>query len=70
MKRDLSEAEGCGALFDFYGDNRPQGGVFEQHEDADMLLFQWGTYDRGTGEHFAFNLTRQWATARTTIFGS
>jgi hypothetical protein len=26
--------------------------VFEQQEDADMLLFQWGTYDWGTGEHF------------------
>jgi hypothetical protein len=24
-----------------------------------MLLFQWGTYDWGTGEHFGFNLTRQ-----------
>jgi hypothetical protein len=33
--------------------------VFEQQEEADMLLFQWGTYDWGTGEHFAFNLTRQ-----------
>jgi hypothetical protein len=56
---DLDLADGCGAVFDFYRDMRPQGRVFEQHEDADMLLFQWGTNDWGTGEHFAFNLTRQ-----------
>jgi hypothetical protein len=58
-ERDLSLAEGCGALFYFYRDNRPQGPVFEQHEEDGILLFQWGTYDWGTGEHFAFNLTRQ-----------
>ena len=58
-ERDLNPADGCEALFDFYRDKRPNGRVFEQHEDADMLLFQWGTYDWGTGEQFAFNLTRQ-----------
>jgi hypothetical protein len=58
-ERDLSLADGCEAFFDFYRDLRPQGPVFEQQEDADMLLFQWGTYDWGTGEHFSFNLTRQ-----------
>lgn len=58
-ERDLELADGCEALFDFYRDTRPNGRVFEQHEDADMLLFQWGTYDWGTGEHFAFDLTRQ-----------
>jgi hypothetical protein len=58
-ERDLNLADGCEALFDFYRDKRPNGRVFEQHEDADMLLFQWGTYDWGTGERFAFNLTRQ-----------
>jgi hypothetical protein len=59
LERDLNLAAGCEALFDFYRDKRPIGRAFEQHEDADMLLFQWGTYDWGTGEHFAFNLTRQ-----------
>jgi hypothetical protein len=58
-ERDLNLANGCEALFDFYRDKRPSGPVFEQHEDADMLLFQWGTYDWGTGEQFTFNLTRQ-----------
>ncbi len=27
--------------------------------DGDMLLFQYGTYDWGQGEHFQINLTRQ-----------
>jgi hypothetical protein len=57
--RDLDLAGACAAFFDFYRDLRPLGRVFEQQEDADMLLFQWGTYDWGTGEHFSFNLTRQ-----------
>lgn len=25
----------------------------------DMLLFQWGTYDWGEGQHFEFDITRQ-----------
>jgi hypothetical protein len=56
---DFNLADGCEAFFDFYRDQRPNGHVFEQHDDADMLLVQWGTYDRGTGKHFTFNLTRQ-----------
>jgi hypothetical protein len=58
-EHDLNLADGCEAFFDFYRDLRPHGRAFEQHEDADMLLFQWGTYDWGMGEHFSFNLTRQ-----------
>jgi hypothetical protein len=58
-QRDLTLADGCEAVFDFYRDLRPRGRVFKQRKDADMLLFQWGTYDWGTGEHFSFNLTRQ-----------
>lgn len=27
--------------------------------DGDMLLFQWGVYDWGQGEHFSYNITRQ-----------
>ena len=27
--------------------------------DGDMLLFQWGTYDRGRGSHFELDITRQ-----------
>jgi hypothetical protein len=27
--------------------------------DGDMLLFQWGTYDRGSGSSFGYDITRQ-----------
>jgi hypothetical protein len=58
-QHDLTLADGCEAVFDFYCDLKPRGRVFEQEKGADMLLFQWGTYDWGTGEYFGFNLTRQ-----------
>ncbi len=45
------------ALFDFYQDMRPAGRVFELHEDADMLLFQWGIYYGD--QDFSIDLTRQ-----------
>ena len=53
----LSVASGSAAMFDFYQDLRPAG--CEQIPDGDMLLFQWGTYDWGEGEHFQLGLTRQ-----------
>jgi len=31
--------------------------------DADMLLFQFGVYDWGKGEHFEFDITRQFIIA-------
>ena len=33
--------------------------VDSDYEDTDMLLFQYGTYDWGSGENFEFNITRQ-----------
>lgn len=48
-ERDLNLVDGCEAFFDFYRDHRPSGRVFEQHEDADMLLFQWGDLRLGNG---------------------
>jgi hypothetical protein len=53
----LGIAAGSAAMFDFYQDLRPAG--CEQVPDGDMLLFQWGTYDWGEGEHFQLDLTRQ-----------
>lgn len=53
----LNVASGSAAMFDFYRDVRPSGCA--QMPDADMLLFQWGTYDWGQGEHFQLDLTRQ-----------
>ncbi len=53
----LDVAGGSAAMLDFYRDHRPAEGV--QIPDGDMLLFQWGTYDWGQGEHFQLDLTRQ-----------
>jgi hypothetical protein len=55
--------EGFEAMFDFYETVRVTDCT---SESADMLLFQWGTYDRaflprgdGTGMAFDINLVRQ-----------
>ncbi|HEX6611707.1 MAG TPA: hypothetical protein VF051_13085 [Hyphomicrobiaceae bacterium] len=53
----LGVAGGCAAMLDFYQDQRPA--ECAQTPDGDMLLFQWGTYDWGEGEHFQLDLTRQ-----------
>jgi hypothetical protein len=56
----VSVAEGFEAMLDFYRDMQATGCTFEA---ADMLLFQWGTYNRpppyGVGEVFDLGLTRQ-----------
>jgi hypothetical protein len=71
-ERNLNLANGCEAFFDFYRDLRPRGRVpssvgvislgqgrpFEQHWDADRILFQWNIYDLGAGENFYLNLSR------------
>jgi hypothetical protein len=53
----LSVASGSAAMLDFYREHRPA--ECAQMPDGDMLLFQWGTYDWGEGEHFQLDLTRQ-----------
>lgn len=45
------------AFFDFYRDDRAIG--CDLDADGDMLLFEWGTYDWGDGEHFEMSLSRQ-----------
>ncbi|HSE65502.1 MAG TPA: hypothetical protein VLB12_00860 [Gemmatimonadales bacterium] len=50
-------AVGIPAMLRFYRDRRVDGCDFG--DDADMLLFQWGTYDWGSGNHFELDLTRQ-----------
>jgi hypothetical protein len=47
---------GFNEMFKFYSCVMPTGC---DGNDADMLLYQWGTYDWGSGEHFELNLTRQ-----------
>jgi hypothetical protein len=41
----------------FYGEVRADDVDLES--DGDMLLFQWGTYDWGSGEMFEVDITRQ-----------
>ena len=44
-------------MLDFYRDIRASGLDLDKQDD--MLLFQWGTYDWGRGEHFEVDITRQ-----------
>jgi hypothetical protein len=48
-----------GAMLDFYA-RVPASGLAAT--EGDMLLFQFGVHDRGDGEHFEFNITRQFIT--------
>lgn len=63
VKNQASEADhgdpasGLKLMFDFYETQRAKG--CDMVRDGDMLLFQWGTYDWGRGEHFELDLTRQ-----------
>jgi len=54
---DLSLRDGIAAMLDFYRDVRATG--LDLSKQDDMLLFQWGTYDWGRGEHFEVDITRQ-----------
>ena len=49
-------AVGVPAMIRFYSDLRADGCDKPLH---DMLLFQWGTYDKGKGQHFELDITRQ-----------
>ena len=53
----MTPAQGINAMLSFYRHERADDCSFD--DDADMLLFQWGTYDWGDGEFFDFNITRQ-----------
>jgi len=45
------------SMLSFYGDIRAD--ECDVAGDGDMLLFQWGTYDWGDGDHFELDITRQ-----------
>jgi len=45
-------------MFAFYRDVRPVDCLSTDH-DGDMLLYQWGSFDWGSGKYFNLNLTRQ-----------
>lgn len=48
--------QGLEQMFSFYRSVQPLGC---EGPNADMLLFQWGTYDWGAGRRFELNITRQ-----------
>ena len=49
----------------FFEEVRPAG---RSVRGADWLLYQWGCYDWGRGEHFELNITRQFV-ERTKVDG-
>lgn len=53
----LSPADAFGAMLSFYHSQRVQG--CDADAEGDMLLFQWGTYDWGSGSAFEIGLARQ-----------
>lgn len=53
----LSPSEATKLMIDFYSTVRADNCEIEA--DGDMLLFQWGIYDWGSGKKFEYNITRQ-----------
>jgi len=58
---ELTPATGIELMLQFYLDERVSHCLLD--EDGDLLLFQWGSYDWGQGEHFELNISRQLMTA-------
>jgi|ERR1700722_1955992 hypothetical protein len=56
---DLKPEEGLPLMFDFYKEVRADGCL--SPSDRDMLVFVWGTYDRGEGMYFQLKIARQFA---------
>src|ERR1700758_180905 len=52
----LAPAQGVSEMLNFFRDIRAAGCI---PTDGDMILFQWGTYDWGSGLHFEADITRQ-----------
>ena len=55
--QSLTPRRAVQAILAFYRDVRADD--CELDEDGDMLLVQWGINDWGEGEHFSFDMTRQ-----------
>jgi len=56
VMKECSPRDGIEQMFSFY---QCVGADSCNEANADMLLFQWGTYDWGQGNHFELNITRQ-----------
>jgi hypothetical protein len=57
IRDDLTAEHGVPAMLAYYQEERAEGCSFEH--DADMLLYEWGTYDWGQGQFFQLGITRQ-----------
>jgi hypothetical protein len=55
--KQLSASDAIDRMVNFYVQVRADD--CELEADGDMLLFQWGVYNWGTGEFFEYNITRQ-----------
>ncbi len=55
----LTPHAGATAMLAFFTEVAAEGVDLEN--DGDMLLFQWGIYDWGSGEHFSLDITRQFS---------
>ena len=54
---NLGHDEAVQLMLDFYREVRADD--CDLDAGGDMLLFQWGTYDWGSGEAFEYDITRQ-----------
>jgi hypothetical protein len=57
IRDDLTAEHGVPAMLAYYQEERAEGCNFEH--DADMLLYEWGTYDWGRRKFFQLGITRQ-----------
>lgn len=57
---DLDAVSAVGSMLAFYASDRPADCT---QADGDMLLFQWGIFDWGSGPTFEYDITRQLITA-------
>src|SRR5688572_7711445 len=53
----VTPARGIESMLAFFEQNRVSECPIDHQ--ADMLLYQWGTFDWGHGEHFELDITRQ-----------
>jgi hypothetical protein len=54
---DLDAPSAVAAMLGFYADERASD--VDMDADADMILFQWGTFDWGSGPAFEYGIIRQ-----------
>ena len=60
-KEELIPSEGIRLMLDFYKQSRFKNCPADEY--GDMLLYQWGTYDWGSGPFFQLDITRQFIEA-------